>query len=240
MNDINPVPKRTIQIAGENALIIYFSSQVSEKTANEIKLATLKIQQTLSHYLLDLTPSYASLLVTFDMNKVDHHHLRNELRKLLATIEEVQEAHEQRVIELPVCYDIDFAPELNLIAKHAQISCDEVIRLHQSMIYSVYAIGFAPGFAYLGEVDSKIAMPRLATPRLKVPKGAVAIADRQTAIYPNVSPGGWNIIGCSPVNMFDQNATPTMPVNVGDKVKFNSISKEEFFALGGELPIFND
>jgi len=103
------------------------------------------------------------------------------------------------------------------------------------MQYRVYAIGFAPGFAYLGEVDARIAAPRLATPRKKVPKGAVAIADRQTAVYPAVSPGGWNLIGLCPVDMFNPNAKPTMPVQVGDKVQFKSIEREEFLSLGGQL-----
>lgn len=232
--------KTLIKVAGENALILYFSSTVNDKTASKIQCATLKIKQYLSKYILDLTPSYASLLVTFDMYKIDHHQLRNKLRTLLATIDDVQAPNHQHIVELPVCYHEDFAPELPLIAKQASLSCDDVIKLHQSTVYTVYAIGFAPGFAYLGEVNDKIAMPRLATPRLKVPKGAVAIADRQTAIYPNTSPGGWNIIGCSPIIMFDQKATPTMPVNVGDKVKFTAISKEEFFTLGGKFPMFHD
>ena len=87
----------------------------------------------------------------------------------------------------------------------------------------------------MGEVDERIATPRLSTPRMKVPKGAVAIADRQTAVYPSVSPGGWNIIGLCPIDMFDAKASPTMPVNVGDKVKFKAISKEKFLSLGGTL-----
>jgi KipI family sensor histidine kinase inhibitor len=99
----------------------------------------------------------------------------------------------------------------------------------------VYAIGFAPGFAYLGEVDKRIAAARLATPRQKVPRGAVGIADRQTAVYPAVSPGGWNLIGLCPQRMFDPVARPTMPVAVGDRVKFDAISRDEFLALGGEL-----
>jgi KipI family sensor histidine kinase inhibitor len=122
-----------------------------------------------------------------------------------------------------------------VIAKRASLSIEEVIEIHQAQAYRVYAIGFAPGFAYLGEVDPRIAAPRLSTPRLKVPKGAVAIADRQTAVYPNVSPGGWNIIGLCPVDMFNPDAEPIMPVKVGDKVRFKPIAKETFLAMGGEI-----
>jgi KipI family sensor histidine kinase inhibitor len=99
----------------------------------------------------------------------------------------------------------------------------------------VYAIGFAPGFAYLGQVDERIAAPRLATPRQKVPRGAVGIADRQTAIYPAASPGGWNLIGLCPQSMFDPNADPSMPVQVGDRVRFKGIDRQSFLELGGML-----
>jgi len=119
------------------------------------------------------------------------------------------------------------------------MSVEQVISLHQAQEYRVYAIGFSPGFAYLGEVDERIAMPRLATPRLKVPKGAIAIADRQTAIYPAQSPGGWNIIGSCPVDMFNPNKKPIMPVSVGDRVKFYAIDKQQYLALGGSLSTNN-
>ena len=99
----------------------------------------------------------------------------------------------------------------------------------------MYAVGFAPGFAYLGEVDERIAASRLATPRQQVPRGSVAIADRQTAVYPAQSPGGWNLIGVCPQRMFDPNLIPSMPVQVGDRVRFDAIDKQTFLALGGEL-----
>jgi KipI family sensor histidine kinase inhibitor len=112
---------------------------------------------------------------------------------------------------------------------------NDVIALHSSNEYRVYAIGFAPGFAYLGQVDERIAAPRLATPRQRVPRGSVAIADRQTAVYPAVSPGGWNLIGRCPTRMFDPKATPVMPVAVGDKVRFEPIGLERYLELGGVL-----
>ena len=108
-------------------------------------------------------------------------------------------------------------------------------QLHTEGEYRVYAIGFAPGFAYLGDVDERIAAPRLATPRQRVPRGAVAIADRQTAVYPEPSPGGWNLVGRSPLRMFDPTAEEPMPVRVGDRIRFNAISRDTFFELGGSL-----
>lgn len=122
-----------------------------------------------------------------------------------------------------------------MISKNSGLSIDEIINLHQNLTYRVYAIGFAAGFAFLGQVDERLATPRLNTPRLKVPRGAVGIADRQTAIYLDVSPGGWNLIGLCPTLMFDAESTPHMPVSVGDEVCFKGITKEVFNELGGQV-----
>ena len=163
--------------------------------------------------------------------------LRKEIRQSLSQQQSVQQS-ESRLVELPSYYSQESGPDLSSLARNANLSIDEVIQLHSSQEYRVYAIGFAPGFAYLGQVDKKIAAPRLSTPRKKVPKGAVAIADQQTAVYPAISPGGWNLIGLCPQDMFDPHNEPHMPVAVGDRIRFRAISREEFFDLGGELPDF--
>jgi len=243
----------TIHLAGENALIIYFSQegdgQVSANVSAKVQQAEQLIRKAMAQELgyelakdiIDLVPSYASLMVMFNMMTTDHHQVRNKLRTLLQTIDqnstEQVNSYKANLVELPVYYSHESGPDLSVIAQRAQLTVEQVIELHQAQEYRVYAIGFAPGFAYLGEVDERIAAPRLATPRMKVPKGAVAIADRQTAVYPSVSPGGWNLIGLCPVNMFDAKASPSMPVNVGDRVKFNAISKKEFLSLGGVLEV---
>lgn len=125
--------------------------------------------------------------------------------------------------------------ELEAISASKNLSVEEIIALHVEKDYFVYAIGFAPGFPYMGDVDSRIASPRLANPRAKVPKGSVAIADRQTAIYPKQSPGGWNILGRTPIEMFSRSYDGLSYLRVGDKVNFEPISKEKFLKLGGVL-----
>ena len=130
---------------------------------------------------------------------------------------------------------MESGPDLSNLAKIANLSINEVITIHQQVEYRVYAVGFAPGFAYLGNVDKRIAAPRLSTPRLRVPRGAVAIADQQTAVYPSESPGGWNLIGLCPTLMFDPNKIPSMPVKTGDRVKFKAIERNEFIELGGDV-----
>ncbi len=252
-----------ISVAGENALIIYFSepaspgdgsggstgdstgnstvgsTEISSAISAQVQQAVTIIRRQLDPLLIDLIPSYASLLVIYDLHKTDHHYIRSQLRQLLTAIDS-DHASAGRIVTLPVYYSRESGPDLDALAARAQLSVEQVIEIHQQQEYRVYAIGFAPGFAYLGEVDPRIAAPRLSTPRLKVPRGAVAIADRQTAVYPAVSPGGWNLIGLCPTRMFNPNAEPTMPVQVGDRVRFEAISRADFIELGGDLGSFSD
>ena len=220
--------------AGENALIIYLGEQASPEVAARVQAASAAIEAALGDDLVDLVPSYASVLVLYDPLKTDHLSVGHRLRGALCALPEAVEL-EGRTVVLPVYYAPESGADLESLAERAGLSVEDVIDLHSGTEYRVYAIGFAPGFAYLGQVDERIAAPRLTTPRLKVPRGAVAIADRQTAVYPAASPGGWNLIGRCPTRMFDPHATPTMPVAVGDRVRFEAISRDSFLALGGEL-----
>ena len=229
-----------LEVAGENALILYFSSDkknaaVGADISHKVHQAAQLIRQHLSADIIDLIPSYASILVVFNLLDIDHHRLRHKLKKVLIQCGNAN-SKTGKLIELPAYYSLESGIDLVRITEHSSLTVEQVIALHQGQEYQVYAIGFAPGFAYLGDVDERIAMPRLSTPRLKVPKGAIAIADRQTAVYPAQSPGGWNIIGLCPTDMFNTKLEPHMPVAVGDKVKFVAIDKAQYLALGGKLP----
>lgn len=224
-----------IHVAGENALIIYFAQETSPAVSARVQQMAQRLPLLLGERLLDLVPSYASLLVLFNPLLTDHLAVRKAIHSALNENESA-EASEGRLVELPVYYSEASGPDLSVVAAGASMSVDDVIALHQRDEYRVYAIGFAPGFAYLGQVDERIATPRLATPRQQVPKGAVAIADRQTAVYPAVSPGGWNLIGLCPTPMFDPASEPSMPVSVGDRVRFVAVDQHEFLSLGGVLP----
>ena len=223
-----------ISIAGENALIVYFGTEPDAHIAAQVSKTAADLRQSMGELLIDLVPSYASLLVIYDPLQTDHYFVRAQIRS--ATQNLLQPSEQQgNLISLPVYYSLESGPDLQELADNASLSVEQVIEIHQQAEYRVYAIGFAPGFAYLGEVDERIAAPRLATPRQKVPRGAVAIADRQTAVYPAQSPGGWNLIGLCPEPMFDPNAIPSMPVQAGDRVRFNAIDREQYLALGGVL-----
>jgi len=227
--------KHSISIAGENSLIVYFGDRPSDAIASQIAQVSERLRQSIGDVLIDLVPSYASLLVIYKPLQIDHHSVRAAMRVALESLTTAKGQLQGSLVILPVYYSVESGPDLRSLADGAGLSVDEVITIHQQSEYRVYAIGFAPGFAYLGEVDERIAASRLATPRQKVPCGSVGIADRQTAVYPAQSPGGWNLIGLCPQRMFDPKSTPSMPVQVGDRVRFEAIDKQAFLALGGEL-----
>jgi KipI family sensor histidine kinase inhibitor len=228
-------PLKTISIAGENSLIVYFGDTPSDTIASEVAATAAQLRANLGDRLIDLVPSYASLLVIYDPFKTDHHAMRSAIRQALANPTSTDNSQPSSLVTLPVYYSTESGPDLQSLADNASLSIEEVMAIHQQTEYRVYAIGFAPGFAYLGELDPRIAAPRLATPRQKVPRGAVAIADRQTAVYPAQSPGGWNLIGLCPERMFDPSVEPSMQVQVGDRVRFKAIDRQTFLDMGGLL-----
>jgi KipI family sensor histidine kinase inhibitor len=227
-----------IEIASENSYIIYFgdpnSLYISPEVSAAIATACEQVKLQFRGRLIDLVASYASLLVIYDTTQCDHLWAKQALRSILSAPKQHSQGSGQ-LVKIPVFYSTKYGPELTLIAENAGLSVEQVISIHSTTEYRVYAIGFAPGFAYLGEVDERLAAPRLATPRLKVPAGAVAIADRQTAVYPASSPGGWNLIGLCPAPMFNAKKQPHMPVSVGDRVQFEPIDEQQYLAMGGLL-----
>ena len=222
-----------IENAGENSVIGWFADQASVEVNESVIATCTNLEQSMGGAIVDLVSSYASVLVIFDPFKTHH----AEVRERLSDAFESSNTSEtiSKVIELPVLYGEAYGPDTTRIAENAGITEVQVAELHQAIEYRVYAIGFAPGFAYLGEVDSRLATPRLETPRQTVPKGAVAIADRQTAVYPSTSPGGWNLIGLCPTRLIDPMAESPMPIMVGDRVRFVEIDESQYLSLGGEL-----
>ena len=218
----------------EDALMLYLGEEACPQTSARVQAATTIIESSLGEELIDLVPSYASLLIIYDPAHSDHLGITRRVRQALSRMTTTDELDSRKVL-LPVYYSPETGADLDAIATRSGLNVDDVITLHCATEYRVYAIGFAPGFAYLGQVDERIATPRLDSPRANVPKGSVAIADRQTAVYPSASPGGWNLIGCCPQPMFDRYANPCMPISVGDRVRFEAIDRKRFLALGGQL-----
>jgi len=219
--------------AGVNALTLVFGETMSEAVSAQM----LGLYRHLSDHplpgIVDLIPAYTTLYVRFDPRRYTHGDLAATLQRQLTA--ETEATHPGRYVEIPVWYDPRVGPDLERIAQEHDLSIDEVIAIHSAREYRVYAIGFAPGFGYLGEVDRRIATPRLATPRLKIPAGSVALANAQTAVYPSDSPGGWNLLGRTPVTMFDPEREGFSLLRPGDRVRFVPVSYEVYRDGGGVL-----
>lgn len=178
----------------------------------------------------NLHPAYCSLLIKFDPRQWRHENLGKKLRKYLSQLEKV-ELPKPRQVEIPVCYGGEFGPDLGEVAALHQITPEQVIELHSSATYLVYFLGFVPGFAYLGELPQELATPRLATPRKRVPAGSVGIAGNQTGVYPFETPGGWRLLGRTPLAMFRTDREGLSLLSLGDRVRFVPVSRERFAKL---------
>lgn len=184
--------------------------------------------------LIDLVPSYTTLLVVFDPLRLSPVEARRRLSGLLARLVPDEETGGAPVKELPVWYDASVGPELVRLAELSGMSPEAVIACHSERTYRVFALGFAPGFAFMGSLDARLEAPRLDTPRRRVPAGSVAVAGRQTAAYPTVTPGGWNLIGRTPAVLFDRDREGFSLLQVGDRVRFVPIERAEFERRGGD------
>ena len=219
------------KIASVDSLIIYFGDKIDEKIALNVKKAYLCIKNLELEGIVEIIPSYTSIFISFDIFKYDFNSLKNVLEKSIDL--SLEDATEEKIVTIDVYYGTDVGLDLEDMSIKTNLSIEEIIKIHSEKLYDVFAIGFLPGFAYLASVDEKIALPRLSTPRKQIPKGSVAIANTQTAVYPQQSPGGWNIVGRTAMELFDKNLEQLSPLSVGNKVKFNPISKEEFLNQGG-------
>ncbi len=222
----------TLEPAGPDSIILRFGERIDPALVPVIRGATDCLAVGLAGRVRDLVPSYTTLLVGFDPRQESFHRLAPAIRELLSDLP-AQPSHSGRRVDIPVYYHPSVGPDLERVASHHNIDIHEVIRRHTARDYAVFAIGFAPGFAYLGEVADDLVTPRLDTPRQVVPAGSVALADQQTAVYPVSTPGGWNLLGRTAVKMFDRERETLCPVAPGDRVRFVSISREEFLAQGG-------
>jgi len=224
-----PLPCPRIVPAGDSAVIVEFEERVDPSVnARAIALADSIAARRLEG-VRDVVPTYRSVTVYFDPLRVDY-------GTLLAHLESesdragVAGARSAARVQIPVCYGGEDGPDLPEVAAFARISEDEVVRLHTSVTYRVFMLGFVAGFAYLGPVDARIAMPRHATPRVRVPRGSVGIAGEQTGVYPADTPGGWRLIGRTPVLAFDPDRAEPFLMKAGDSVQFHPISRAEYDA----------
>jgi inhibitor of KinA len=226
----SPRDTARFQRASDNSLLVYFDKHISPAAHQQVAKLLRFLELRPIAGIRNLHPAYCSVLLKFDALKLRHEELEALLTPYLNHLDDVS-LPEPRQLEIPVCYGGEYGPDLNEVSALHGITPAQAIDLHASTTYLVYFLGFAPGFAYLGGLPEALVTPRLPTPRRSVPPGSVGIAGNQSGVYPFATPGGWRLIGRTPIAMFRPDRTTMSFLSIGDRVRFTPISPERFAAL---------
>ncbi len=216
--------------AGDSAVVVSFGEVIDEDVNMRVHAIARAIEAANFEWLIETVPAYSTLYVMYDPIKASFKTVENEIKPLISL---GGERTSGRLVEVPVAYGGQYGPDIDFVAEHNGLDVDDVISIHSRPVYRVYFLGFLPGFAYMGGMDERISTPRLERPRLKVPAGSVGIAGKQTGIYPIESPGGWRLIGRTPLRLFNPSREPPTLLQPGDRVKFVPIDDEEFSKIHG-------
>lgn len=214
---------------GDGALVVSFGETIDPATNARVMALEQALRAAQLPGVVALLPSFRSLLVQYDPLRCDHADLIAQVRDVLARAQAVPRA--ARHVTIPACYEGELAPDLADVARLAGMTAEDAAALHASVEYQVFMLGFLPGFPYMGMLPERLRLPRLATPRLRLPARSLAIATAMTAIYPLESPGGWRLIGAVPVDLFDIGADPPSLLRPGDRVRFRPVARAAFDAL---------
>lgn len=220
--------------AGDSAIVVEFGREIDLNINNQVAAMRTVIEAAIDEGklkgIVELVPTYGSLLVVYDQLAVGYAGLIEQLKILAEGLEGV-EIPDREVVEIPVVYGGEYGPDLGIVAQLNSLSEDEVIKRHSEAEYPIYMLGFVAGFPYLGGMDKSIAAPRKQTPRLKIPAGSVGIAGQQTGIYSVESPGGWQIIGRTPLKLYDADGEKPILLRAGQSIRFKPITEAEYEAM---------
>lgn len=222
-----------ILTVGDCAVSVEFGQEISLEINHKVMALKMVLEQKPIRGIVELIPAYCSLLIQYDPMDLRYGQLRDRLEALVTQLDEVEMPPKQ-VVEIPVAYGGEYGPDLGEVARAHNISEEDVIKLHSEPEYPIYMLGFVAGFPYLGGMNKAIATPRKKSPRLKIEAGSVGIAGEQTGIYSVESPGGWQIIGRTPLKLYDVNRNEPVLLKAGQYIKFKPITKEEFRAMENE------
>lgn len=219
---------------GDCALTVEFGQEISEEINSRVRSLAMALKSASIPGVLEWIPTYRSLLVCYDPAKISCRRLLALLRRMINTAGLIEQSG-RRVWQIPVCYGGEYGEDLNFVAQNAGMMPEDVIRLHSLVEYRIYMLGFLPGFAYLGGLDKRIHTPRLKTPRTRIPPGSVGIGGEQTGIYPIASPGGWQLIGRTPVKPYDPKRVLPILFEAGDFLRFIPISEDRFRDISAQV-----
>ncbi len=221
-----------VEIINEQSLLLHLDKELDQHCPLQLAQLRGDLLTNFPEMIIDAVPAYTTILLYVK----DIVSMEREISQFLNTYQlNNKKETSTEIITIPVYYGEEVALDADVLMKHCQLNFDECIQLHAQQVYDVYAVGFAPGFAYLGNIDEQLRIPRLSTPRKHVPAGSVAIAENQTAVYPQVSPGGWHIIGRTAMPLLQLDQDQKSIFSVGSKVQFEAIDKDTFLAQGGDL-----
>ncbi|SEO19824.1 5-oxoprolinase subunit PxpB [Vreelandella aquamarina] len=224
-----------LESAGLDGWMVRLFDSIEETNLPWITALLQRCESAFGTAVVDLVPSYTTLLVVFDPVQLSPLEAQQKITSLLTDLTPEGSSGTSQIHELPTFYHASVGPDLERVAEHTGLSVAEVIACHSQKTYRVFALGFAPGFAFMGLTAPELECPRLDTPRKKVPVGSVAIAARQTAAYPTATPGGWNLLGRTSARLFDREREGFSLLNVGDQVRFVPASREAFERSGGDI-----
>lgn len=220
--------------AGDSAIVMEFGDTIEKETNARIAAVVESLKNKNIDGIMDILPTYRSILINYDPVKISYGEMV-EILKGLSKSDKANQSDEVRLIEIPTLYGKEYGPDIEFVAENANLSVDEVIKIHSGTDYLVYMMGFIPGFTYLGGLDPRIATPRLKSPRLKIEPGSVGIAGNQTGMYPLESPGGWQLIGRTPLKLYDDTKEPPVFIQAGDYIRYVSIDKAEYDRIAKEV-----
>ena len=226
---------KTYFVFNERSILISYNHSINSKLISNLSNTRKTIVTHLNDCIIEVVQSINSLLIIFDINKISANDLIKDLKRIEDMEDDLSESN--KTWQIPVCYDLKFAIDLENFAKEKKLSTSEIINIHKSKVYDVLSMGFLPGFMYLGFTDKNLHCERKEVPSLDIKKGSIGIALNQTCIYPQNSPGGWHIIGVSPLNFFDLKSKNPCFVKPGDKIQFTEISNKQFQKMKKEKTI---
>ena len=223
-----------ILTAGDSSLLVEFGKEISPDINRKIAATVQLMKEQHIEGVVDIIQAFCSLLINYDPRVISYEEMKQRMQDLIK-VDAKAEAGRKRVFEIPVCYGGEYGPDIANIAKNAGLSEKEVIEIHSSRDYLIYMLGFLPGFTYLGGLDERIHTPRLATPRIKINAGSVGIGGSQTGIYPLDSPGGWQLMGMTPVKTYDPEREIPILVEAGDYIRFVPITEAEYLEIKAQV-----
>ena len=226
---------KTYFVYNERSILISYNYPINSKLISNLSNTRKTIETHLNDCIIEVVQSINSLLIIFDINKISANDLIKDLKRIEDMEDDLSESN--KTWQIPVCYDLKYAIDLEKLAKEKKLSTSEIINIHKSKVYDVLSMGFLPGFMYLGFTDKNLHCERKEVPSLDIKKGSIGIALNQTCIYPQNSPGGWHIIGVSPLNFFDLKSKNPCFAKPGDKIQFTEISKKQFQKMKKEKTI---